>query len=149
MPTLVQYKDWRTYLEGMDHTDRQLRFPSGHHTIQGMLADSSEQAVSSTEARERWLEANDVHTQFLDAGIGCCWFAQQGDEEPVSGETEYEAIVKLAREHGIELWAEAIGQSSAAPELTRPEPSAQMPYLWSARNRSSFPSAGMRRGLRR
>jgi hypothetical protein len=61
----------------------------------------------SNPARTRWLEANDVYTQFVDAGIGCCWFAQQGDQEPVSGETEYEAIARLARCNGFELWREA------------------------------------------
>ena len=54
-------------------------------------------------ARTRWLEANDVHTEFLDAGIGCRWFAQKGDGETVTGDTEDEAIALLARVIGLEL----------------------------------------------
>ena len=54
--------------------------------------------------RTRWLAENDVHTEFLDAGIGCCWFARQGEQEPVAGETESEAIERLARANGLQLW---------------------------------------------
>jgi hypothetical protein len=64
------------------------------------------QAGNSKPVRARWLEEHDIHTRFLDAGIGCCWFAQQGDSEPVSGETENEAIARLARENGLP-WREA------------------------------------------
>lgn len=60
--------------------------------------------------RLRWLADHDVHTEFLDAGFGCCWFAQQGEQEPVSGETEYDAIVRLARENGLELWETGRGR---------------------------------------
>ena len=58
-------------------------------------------------ARMRWLADNDVHTEFLDAGIGCCWFAHQGDQEPVSGDTEEAAIARLARANGLKLWRDA------------------------------------------
>jgi hypothetical protein len=61
-------------------------------------------ASISNPARTRWLEENEVQTQLVDAGIGCSWFAQQGDREPVSGETEDEAIARLARENGFKLW---------------------------------------------
>ena len=88
--------------EAWDKTDRQFRFP-----VRGLAGGSSMQALIHHLARNRWLEANDVHTQFFDAGIACCWFAQQGDQEPVSGETEDEAIARLARENGFELWVEA------------------------------------------
>jgi hypothetical protein len=50
---------------------------------------------------------NDVRTEFVDAGIGCCWFAYQDDQEPVSGETEDAALARLAHEKGLELWHEA------------------------------------------
>jgi hypothetical protein len=56
------------------------------------------------QVRFRWLVENDVHTEFLDAGIGCCWFAHQGEQEPVSGDTEDAAIARLARENGLALW---------------------------------------------
>jgi hypothetical protein len=46
---------------------------------------------------------NDVQTEFLDAGIGCCWFAYRDDAES-SGETEKDAIVRLAQENGLKLW---------------------------------------------
>ena len=57
---------------------------------------------------------NDVHTEFVDAGIACCWFAYQGDQEPVSGETEDAAIARLAQENGFELWREA-GSANERP----------------------------------
>ena len=88
-------------VEAWDKTDRQL----SHQTIH-RLPGSSIRAPHGDPARSRWLEENDVHTQFVDAGIGCSWFAQQGDQEPVSGETEDEAIARLARETGLELWRE-------------------------------------------
>jgi hypothetical protein len=129
MRTPVQRKNWRTWItqeqadmpsnvahgsneassseaEAWDKTDRQLQF-SGRHRSAPRRASASLQAPSDNPARDRWLEENDVHTQFLDAGIGCCWFAQQGDQEPVSGETEDEAIKRLAREKGLVLWHEA------------------------------------------
>ncbi len=49
----------------------------------------------SSIARTRWLAMHDVHTEFIDAGIGCCWFARKGDGETVTGETEAEAIARL------------------------------------------------------
>lgn len=57
--------------------------------------------------RARWLQQHDVRTELLDLGVGCCWFAQQGeDEEPVCGQSEEEAIGRLAREKRIP-WATA------------------------------------------
>jgi hypothetical protein len=88
-------------VEASEKTDRQLHFPAR------VMEGSIKQARSSNPARTRWLKENDVHTQFLDAGVGCCWFAQQGDQEPVSGETEDEAVARLARENGLELWRDA------------------------------------------
>jgi hypothetical protein len=80
--------------------DWPLRFPNAP-------ADCSKSEESeANSARARWLEANDVHTEFLDAGIGCYWIAEKGDEEPVTGVTEDEAIARLARKHGWELWVE-------------------------------------------
>ena len=87
--------------EAWDKTDRQFQFPKARVT-----AGPGTQVLHNNPARTRWLEENDIHTQFLDAGIGCCWFAQQGDQEPVSGETEEEAIERLARQNGIQLWDE-------------------------------------------
>jgi hypothetical protein len=84
--------------ESSDKMDRQFRFPHGFRDRSGP------QAARCNLARKRWLEANDVHTQFLDAGIGCCWFAVKGDQEPVSGETEDEAIARVARINGLDLW---------------------------------------------
>lgn len=131
MRTHVQHKDRRTWItqvqsdtsesithisakpprdldvETWDKTDRQLRFPTWHHPIRLGIERLSTQDGSNDSARARWLEENDVHTQFFDAGIGCCWFAQMGDQEPVSGETEEEAIARLARQNGFELWSSA------------------------------------------
>jgi hypothetical protein len=83
----------------MDKMDRPFRFPRA--ATDG--ASSLDEPKDDT-ARARWLEANDVHTRFLDAGIGCCWFAEKGDEEPVTGATEDEAIARLARQNGLALW---------------------------------------------
>ena len=60
-------------------------------------------------AGARWVEANDLHTQFFDAGVGCCWFAQIGDDEPVTGETQADAVTRLARVKGLELRYDAAG----------------------------------------
>lgn len=87
--------------EESDMTDRPLRFPHGF----GGTSDAQEPTINP--ARARWLEEHDVHTEFLDAGIGCCWFAEKGDQGAVIGATEDEAIARLARNNGWELWVEA------------------------------------------
>ena len=78
-----------------------------HQTFYYLFETPPPQEPDSNAARTRWLEANDVHTRFIDAGIGCCWFAQKGEEEPVTGATEDEAIGRLARAKGLELMGEA------------------------------------------
>lgn len=85
-----------------EKTDRPLRQTADYATD----ASTTKPQSSSDSARLRWLVEHDVHTQFLDAGIGCCWFAYQGDNEPVTGETEDAAIERLARENGLKLWGE-------------------------------------------
>jgi len=95
-PSETLYFDW------LQKTDRQFRFPHG-----AAKESATMQVAESNPAQARWLEANGVRTQFLDAGIGCCWFAEKGDEEPVIGETEYEAIARLAEKTGLELWTES------------------------------------------
>jgi hypothetical protein len=87
-------------LEWSENTDRPFRFPHGHRH------GAAKQAAVGDPERARWLAANNVRTQFFDAGIGCCWFAEMGDEEPVSGETQDEAIERLARIKGLTLWNE-------------------------------------------
>ena len=62
---------------------------------------------NSNAARALWLEANRVHTEFLDAGIGFFWFAEHDDTEAVCGETEDDAIAQLARNKGLVLWSGA------------------------------------------
>jgi hypothetical protein len=64
--------------------------------------------VSEDTVRDRWLREHDIDTEFLDAGIGCCWFARQGDQEPVCGETEEEALERLAQENGFKLWEDEV-----------------------------------------
>jgi hypothetical protein len=91
--------------EAWDRTDRPFRFLMQDQASPGVMQASSAPAQGDNPARTRWLEENDVHTKFLDAGIGCCWFAHKGDEEPVTGETEYEAIARLARKNGLALWS--------------------------------------------
>ena len=95
--------------DAWERTDRPLHYPARSRPP-GSVGSL---AMHGDSARARWLEANDIHTEFLDAGIGCCWFAYHGDEEPVSGETEMEAIERLARENGWELWSDA-GPGKAA-----------------------------------
>lgn len=90
--------------------DRPLRFPARERVLPYQEDAGTE---DPNAVRNRWLEDHDVHTEFLDGGIGCCWFARQGDQEPVIGETEHEAIERLARENGLELWDRA-GEISAA-----------------------------------
>ena len=82
-------------------TDRPFRYPHGFGVV------SREPEPRTNPARTQWLKMHDVHTEFLDAGIGCCWFADTDDQEAVIGATEDEAIARLARVNGWELWAEA------------------------------------------
>ncbi len=82
--------------EAWEQTDRPLIFPSRNE-----IPRPSQEVTSAQVARKRWLAENGVQTEFLDGGIGCCWFARQGDLEPVSGQTEEEAIARLARERGL------------------------------------------------
>jgi hypothetical protein len=65
--------------------------------MQTVKGSSGANVTESEQARAHWLATHDVHTLFLDAGFGCCWFAQKGDEEPVTGDTEEEAIARLVR----------------------------------------------------
>ena len=83
-----------------DKTDWPFRFGKGRS------GNVTMQDVMENPDRMRWLEANDVHTQFFDAGIGCCWFAGKGEDEPVVGETEDAAIRQLAQTRGLTLWDE-------------------------------------------
>ena len=84
--------------ESWDKTDRIFQFPARSAPFRD---GSGKHLGVSHAARGRWLREHDVTTEFLDAGIGCCWFAQQGDDEPVCGETEDAAIARLARENGL------------------------------------------------
>lgn len=63
-------------------------------------------SLASESAFRRWQRVNDIHVRLFDLGFASAWFAQQGDQEPVSGETEAEACAKLARELGIRGWDE-------------------------------------------
>jgi hypothetical protein len=67
--------------------------------------------VSTARSRVRWLRDHDVYTEYLDAGIGGCWFAYRGAHEPVRGETEADALARLDREHGLELCREPAAES--------------------------------------
>ena len=90
-------------LEAWDWTDRPLRFPARA----GKTKTSTHTSPPDADGRRfRWLVENDVRTEFVDAGIGCCWFAYQGDREPVCGETEDAAIARMAQENGLDLWRE-------------------------------------------
>ena len=87
-----------------------------HPTIHYVFEKADPQESDRNTARVRWLQANDVHTEFFDAGIGCCWLARIGDQEPVIGATEDEAIARLARLNGLELmfevWHQLTGEST-------------------------------------
>ena len=84
-------------LDTWDKTDRPLTFPKGHSHRE----DSNPPEGGHDPERRRWLQEHDIRTEFVDAGIGCRWFAQQGDGEPVIGDTEDEAIERLVREHQL------------------------------------------------
>ena len=92
--------------DAWDRTDRPFRYPAWAQTI-GRRAKHSQGAVEDS-AHEKWLQEHEIHTEFLDAGIGCCWFASQGDQEPVCGETEEEALARLARQKGFKLWENGV-----------------------------------------
>jgi hypothetical protein len=126
LETLVQGNDWLTYIDTLEHdpkldavapapslfpqqesyrdawdkTDRPLSFSHSRRSPAAEGNDFHAPMATHTSDRARWLKENDVHTEFLDAGIGCCWYAFQGDDEPVCGETEAAAIDKLARQIG-------------------------------------------------
>lgn len=87
-------------LETWDKTDRPFRFPQ-NGPRQESREGASASAADDDPALARWLEEHDIETEFLDAGIGCCWFAQQGDREPVAGETEEEAVARLVQVLGL------------------------------------------------
>ena len=95
-----------------DKTDRPLHFRDEDTAAESLPPGAL--PVTSDQPRARWLEENGVETEFLDAGIGCCWFAYRGDKEPVWGETEYEALMRLARENGLELWREPLADPAVS-----------------------------------
>src|SRR5687767_13651976 len=70
-----------SHLEESDMTDRPFHYPHGFGVA------SRELEPRANPARTRWIEAHDVHTEFLDAGIGCSWFAEAGDQGAVIGAT--------------------------------------------------------------
>ena len=91
---------WESVIDVQDNTDRQLRFPKWRESFDSRMTTQS----IFNPVSDLWLKENDVHTEFLDAGIGCCWFAYQGDQEAVVGETQDEAILRLAACNGLQLW---------------------------------------------
>ena len=126
--TLLQGNDWLTWIENTEpdthaaaltsapaqpteanpepweKTDRLLRFPSRPNASKSVW-DGAAPRTLSTSPRAQWLQDHNVETYFLDAGIGCCWFAQYADDEPVCGETEQAALDRLARDYGFEPFA--------------------------------------------
>ena len=54
------------------------------------------------------MKKHDAHTEFFDVGIGCGWFAYLGDGEPVCGDSEENALARLAEENGLESWHQPI-----------------------------------------
>jgi hypothetical protein len=122
MESLLQGNDWRAWLEqtgasgnlggvaiapaqaaplhaeAWEQTDRPLQSPARQHSA---TPDGDDSTSSVGSVRARWLQAQDIRTEFFDGGIGCCWFAQQGDGEPVCGETEEVAIARLMHKKGL------------------------------------------------
>ena len=92
-----------SHVDSWERTDRQLRFRATPPMAPRVEHGSSAQSTDNPSPRARWLREHEVHTEFLDAGIGCCWCAYQGDDEPVYAETEDAAIALLARENGLPL----------------------------------------------
>lgn len=127
LETIVQGNDWLTFIqplegdegshsgavaptsfrkhqaseEAWEKTDRPLTVPRPGSSA-SVRNDAHTVVIEPQSTQARWLADHDVHTEFLDAGIGCCWYAYQGDDEPVCGETEQAALEKLARQHGVE-----------------------------------------------
>lgn len=87
--------------EAWDRTDRPMHVAVRARFLPRVWDASSAATAQRKLARARWMLEHDVHTEFLDAGIGCCWFAQQGDDEPVCGETEDAALEQLAQQNGL------------------------------------------------
>ncbi|MEO6005074.1 MAG: hypothetical protein ABIZ04_08040 [Opitutus sp.] len=87
--------------ESWEKTDRPLHLSAPPRALTAAWNKSSAAAAERTLARARWMLEHDVHTEFLDGGIGCCWFARQGDDEPVCGETEHAALERLAEQNGL------------------------------------------------
>ena len=100
----------RSELETWDTTDRALPYPARHRTSVGARIRSRSEIADSSVFRAQWLRRHDVHTRWVDAGIGCCWFAQQGDDEPMCGDTEDAAIARLAVENKLP-WHEVLDAS--------------------------------------
>jgi hypothetical protein len=90
------------HLEAWGRTDRPLRGTKAPRSSGSAGGSNSPWLNPETEAG-RWLKEHDVHLEFVDGGIGCCWFAYERDEEPVCGETEEAALEKLARANGAEI----------------------------------------------
>ena len=89
-------------MERWDQTDRPLHVAVRARSLPRVWDASSAATAQRKLARARWLLEHNVHTQFLDAGIGCCWLAYQGDDEPVCGETEEAALERLAQQTGLD-----------------------------------------------
>jgi hypothetical protein len=100
-PTPASTRPRGSELEMWDKTDRPLPYPARHRASVPVRARSLSELADSTVFRARWLKKHDVHTRLVDAGIGCCWFAQQGDDEPMCGDTEDAAIARLAAENKL------------------------------------------------
>src|SRR5688572_13340621 len=136
MESLIEGNDWRTWVEQLerpgipppppvalprprvseletwDTTDRALPYPARHRTSVEARVRWKTEIADRSILRAQWLRKYDVHTRLVDAGIGCCWFAQQGDDEPMCGETEDAAIARLALENKLpwhEVWDSSLG----------------------------------------
>ena len=126
LETLVQGNDWLAFIESLEKdrksdsllsnsssphehevhleawakTDRPLRLPA-RVPLSATVPDSNSFAADDKTVLTRWLEEQDVRVELLDAGIGCCWCAYLGDDEPVCGESEKAALENLARANGV------------------------------------------------
>jgi len=89
-------------LQTRERTDRSFGVSLQDFGSETALETPAARPLYSRAARAEWLQKYDIRTEMLDGGVGCCWFAQQGEDGlSVCGQTEEEAIGRLARENGI------------------------------------------------
>ena len=76
--------------------------PPWHHNMENVIESAGLHATRKTSTIANGGSMHDVHTEFVDVGIGCTWFARRGEGESVTGATKEEAIARLADYAGLD-----------------------------------------------